>query len=252
MKKFDHNADKELLQKSFEQEKNGIEKQLGEATARPELWSGFKFLRGLYRRHLALAGLSYALDYSDDTVKELWHKSATYIDQAINLGLVMDGHEYAKYLTLSCITPYTMLRKKLLEFNRDRFTHPGVDMAESGFLDAEAYREIVKHDFTTAHGYIVRSEQEMLKEKYTKKERNRLLIFHNIMKSVMNKDAAALSKTLIERHNDWAALFSNDEAYWSHAQPIIDYRVLGLLQVAREVGVEVKTDSAYLPVYLLP
>jgi hypothetical protein len=208
------------------------------------------FFEGLCQDAIDLAALEYAFDAPLSEVCNLLATACDYAEKAVLFDLVLDTVTYMTYLALANLRQQGEFRKMLESFQRSKFTNEEIEEDEIFYLGAEAMGHISAGRFDLAEKSISAALARANSRSVDRDAKEVMVPIVLLEQAIVEKDQSKLAEAIKARHEEYRRNYSHVEVR-NYPEGLLDVLGLGLLKLARRNGLDVATESVYLPTELL-
>ncbi|MBK8253076.1 MAG: immunity 49 family protein [Polyangiaceae bacterium] len=200
--------------------------------------------------HLHIAALKHGFSHALNDVQAHFNDSAAYTLQALREDIAMGPGQYRIYLAVANIANHAELRSFLENAPRERFTDPAIHADVSAYDVCKTSAHLSANHTHDAQPLIQSALVRLQSGQVNRYAVAALMPILAIQAAIANGDQNGLQRAVAARCTSFAADHKKRDTRHD-PEGLLDVVALGLIAVARRVGLNVDIQSPYLPLDLL-
>jgi hypothetical protein len=199
-------------------------------------------LQAMWVEAIDVAALEYALDGTEDTVRQYWHAACDYAGRLLQIGQPFGTNLYRITLALANLLDRDSTRVALERLERPTLMNPDIICDELDYLSAELMRDLSADRADAANARLLACERRAVEKTLPPHIRQLFVPLIQIEAAIARGDAHAFDAAVqeqVESHRRW---YSPSDMRTTPTG-LIDYVGLGLLKIARRRGLNTSVSS---------
>jgi len=208
------------------------------------------FFKFLSNRALAIARLNYALNKSTEEVQLLIWKASNYANLSLILGAKYLAEEFMSKLACGLVSRHAELLETLKKVEVSQLVNKDVKYDELVYVVANVYKSLSYSASANINDMFSQAQASLSRPNVLPYVRNRHGNLIRMFEAVFSGNRDHLLEQVKFCHEFNSKWFKHAERR-NRSESLLDLEALGVLQMARQKGLNPQSDSVYLPMPLL-